>query len=70
MTLSKDGSILAYSISEGGSDWRKVIIMNTLSKKIVEDTLVDVKIQRTVLERKRRFFLFQLRQTQRQSIIG
>jgi len=43
MDFSKDGSILAYSISEGGSDWRKVIIMNTLSKKIVEDTLVDVK---------------------------
>ncbi|MDD5150404.1 MAG: prolyl oligopeptidase family serine peptidase [Flavobacterium sp.] len=43
MDFSKDGSILAYSISEGGSDWRKVIIMNTLNKKIVEDTLVDVK---------------------------
>ena len=22
----KDGSILAYAISEGGSDWRKIII--------------------------------------------
>lgn len=43
MDFSKDGSILAYSISEGGSDWRKVVIMNTLDKKIVEDTLVDVK---------------------------
>jgi len=43
MDFSKDGSILAYSISEGGSDWRKVVIMNTLTKKIVEDTLVDVK---------------------------
>ena len=43
MDFSKDGSILAYSISEGGSDWRKVVIMNANSKKIVEDTLVDVK---------------------------
>ncbi|WP_281297998.1 prolyl oligopeptidase family serine peptidase [Flavobacterium limnophilum] len=43
MDFSKDGSILAYSISEGGSDWRKVIIMDALSKKVVEDTLVDVK---------------------------
>jgi prolyl oligopeptidase len=29
--------------SEGGSDWRKVIIMDALSKKIIEDTIVDVK---------------------------
>lgn len=43
MDFSKDGSKLAYSISEGGSDWRKVIIMDAFTKKIVEDTLVDVK---------------------------
>ncbi|MES2573979.1 MAG: prolyl oligopeptidase family serine peptidase [Bacteroidota bacterium] len=43
LDFSKDGSILAYSISEGGSDWRKVIILNALTKKITEDTLVDVK---------------------------
>ena len=43
MDFSKDGSKMAYSISEGGSDWRKVIIMDALSKKIIEDTLVDVK---------------------------
>jgi len=42
-SFSKDGSILAYSISEGGSDWRKVLIMDTESKKIIEDTLVDIK---------------------------
>jgi prolyl oligopeptidase len=33
----------AHSISEGGSDWRKIIVMNTETKEIVEDTLVDVK---------------------------
>ncbi|MEO8237947.1 MAG: prolyl oligopeptidase family serine peptidase [Flavobacterium sp.] len=43
LDFSKDGSKAAYSISEGGSDWRKVIIIDALSKKIVEDTLVDVK---------------------------
>ena len=43
MDFSKDGSKMAYSISEGGSDWRKVIIMDAPSKKIIEDTLVDVK---------------------------
>lgn len=41
--FSKDGSKVAYQISEGGSDWRKVIIMDTDSKKILEDTLIDVK---------------------------
>jgi prolyl oligopeptidase len=43
MDFSKDGSIVAYAISEGGSDWRKVIIMDALSKKVIEDTLVDIK---------------------------
>ncbi len=41
--FSKDGSKVAYQISEGGSDWRKIIIMDAASKKIVEDTLIDVK---------------------------
>ncbi|MFC0777726.1 prolyl oligopeptidase family protein [Flavobacterium sp. HJSW_4] len=43
LNFSKDGNKAAYSISEGGSDWRKVIIIDALSKKILEDTLVDVK---------------------------
>lgn len=41
--FSKDGSLVAYSISEGGSDWRKVIVMNTATKEIIGDTLHDVK---------------------------
>jgi prolyl oligopeptidase len=43
LDFSKDGSKVAYAISEGGSDWRKVIVMDALSKKVIEDTLVDVK---------------------------
>jgi prolyl oligopeptidase len=43
INFSKDGSKVAYSISEGGSDWRKVIIMDAISQKIIEDTIVDVK---------------------------
>jgi prolyl oligopeptidase len=43
LDFSKDGSMLAYSISEGGSDWRKVITINTLNQKPIGDTLVDVK---------------------------
>jgi len=43
LDFSKDGNKAAYSISEGGSDWRKVIIIDAVSKKVLEDTLVDVK---------------------------
>ena len=33
LSFSKDGSIVAYAISEGGSDWRKIILMDAVSKK-------------------------------------
>ncbi|WP_299519731.1 prolyl oligopeptidase family serine peptidase [Winogradskyella sp.] len=42
-SFSKDGKTLAYSISEGGSDWRKILVMDTETKEIMEDTLVDIK---------------------------
>jgi prolyl oligopeptidase len=41
--FTKDGSLAAYQLSEGGSDWRKVIIINTQTKKPLDDTLKDVK---------------------------
>lgn len=43
MGFSSDGSLIAYSISEGGSDWRKVIVMNAVKKEIIGDTLTDIK---------------------------
>ncbi len=43
LSFSEDGKTAAYSISEGGSDWRKVLVMNTETKKIIEDTLNDIK---------------------------
>lgn len=43
ISFSRDGSKVAYQISEGGSDWRKVIVIDAVSKKILEDTLFDVK---------------------------
>ena len=43
LSFSEDGKTAAYAISEGGSDWRKIIIMDVESKIIKEDTLVDVK---------------------------
>ncbi|PIE99721.1 MAG: S9 family peptidase [Maribacter sp.] len=43
LNFTKDGSMAAYLISEGGSDWRKAIVMDTDTKEIIEDTLVDIK---------------------------
>ena len=43
INFSKDGSLVAYAISEGGSDLRKVIVMEAKTKKIIGDTIVDVK---------------------------
>jgi prolyl oligopeptidase len=43
LEFSEDGSKAAYSISEGGSDWRKVIIIDALNKEIIGDTLKDIK---------------------------
>ncbi len=41
--FSKNGKLVAYEISEGGSDWRKIIVRKTANKESVGDTLVDVK---------------------------
>ncbi len=43
LSFSKSGKLAAYSISEGGSDWRKIIVLDVIENKIIEDTLVDVK---------------------------
>lgn len=43
VSFSKDGSKVAFSISEGGSDWNKIIIWDVETRKPMEATLVDVK---------------------------
>ena len=43
MFFSKDGSLVAILIQEGGSDWRKAVIMKASDKSIVGDTLVNLK---------------------------
>ena len=43
ISFSKDGSLAAYQVSDGGSDWRKVIVLNTAENKVVGETLIDVK---------------------------
>jgi len=43
LSFSKDGQIAAYAISEGGSDWRKIIIIDVETKQPLEAPLIDVK---------------------------
>ena len=43
MSFTEDGSLAAYAISEGGSDWRKVIVIDAETTEQVGDTLKDVK---------------------------
>jgi prolyl oligopeptidase len=43
LSFTKDGSLLAYSISESGSDWRKILVMKTDTKVYLDDTIKDVK---------------------------
>lgn len=43
LSFSRDGSLAAYSISEGGSDWRKIIVIDAETRRQLEEPLVDVK---------------------------
>lgn len=43
LSFSEDASLATYMITEGGSDWRKVLVINVETQKIIEDTLKDVK---------------------------
>ena len=47
VSFNKNGNLVAYRISEGGSDWNKIIIMNALTKEIIDETIVDVKFSGT-----------------------
>ena len=46
VSFSKNGTKVAYSISEAGSDWRKIIILDAINKEILEDSIKDVKFGR------------------------
>lgn len=41
--FTQDGSLAAHMITEGGSDWRKIIVRDAVTKEVMEDTLIDVK---------------------------
>ena len=56
LSFSKSGNLVAYSISEGGSDWRKIIVLDAIKNKILEDTLVDVKFSVIQWKKEEGFF--------------
>ena len=43
ISFSKDGSLVAYQLSEGGSDWRSIVIRDVATGDVLESPLVDVK---------------------------
>lgn len=43
VSFSKDYSLVAYSISEGGSDWRKIFVIDTETKQQLETEITDAK---------------------------
>ena len=43
VSFNKKGNLAAYCISEGGSDWNKIIILDAITKKQLDETIQDVK---------------------------
>lgn len=43
VSFSKDYSLVAYSISEGGSDWRKIFVIDAETKQQLETEITDAK---------------------------
>ncbi|MBR9786723.1 MAG: S9 family peptidase [Vibrionaceae bacterium] len=43
VSFSKDNRLVAYSISEGGSDWRKIFVIDAETREQLEPEIVDAK---------------------------
>lgn len=43
VSFTKDGSLVAFTISTGGSDWRTITVWDAKAKKQIGEVLVDVK---------------------------
>lgn len=56
MNFSSDGSLCGYQISEGGSDWRKLIILNAITKEQIGDTLTDIKFSSVAWKKNEGFY--------------
>lgn len=55
LEFTKDGSLAAYTISEGGADWNKLIVIDATTKKIMDDTL-EVKFSGIAWKGKEGFY--------------
>ena len=47
ISFNEKGTLVAYNISEGGSDWNKIIILDAITKKQIDETIIDVKFSGT-----------------------
>ncbi|MEO7531921.1 MAG: prolyl oligopeptidase family serine peptidase [Sediminibacterium sp.] len=56
VSFTKDGALAAYLISEGGSDWQKMIAIDAITKKQISDTLQDVKFSGIAWKKKEGFY--------------
>lgn len=43
INFSKNGSLVAYQLSKGGSDWTQAVVMKAEDKTLIGDTLVNIK---------------------------
>ena len=43
LSFSKDGTLLAYRVSAGGSDWTNIVVMKAEDKSLLADALYDIK---------------------------
>lgn len=43
VSFSRDGRFVAYQLSEGGSDWRRIVIRDVASGEALDEAIVDVK---------------------------
>ncbi len=54
--FTKDGLLAAYQISEGGSDWHKIIVLDAITKQQIGDTLIDIKFSSIAWKGKEGFY--------------
>ncbi|PRY89991.1 prolyl oligopeptidase family serine peptidase [Mongoliibacter ruber] len=54
--FTEDGKLFAYAVSVAGSDWRDIYVMDTESKELLEDKILDAKFTGIAWKDKEGFF--------------
>ena len=70
VSFTDDGTLLAYSISESGSDWRKILVMDVATQKLVEDTLRDVKFSGISWQNNEGFYYSSYDKSEEESVLS